>query len=210
MTTVLLIHGGLGEDMNADRFWHRPGVVTALRRHGVDVVAPDRLRRPTDWTAEADHLTTLLPGHPVTVVAGSNGCSAAVRLALAAPGRVARLLLAWPATAGDPRVDHHDRRGLTDRGTDPAVIDSMLTGQTLRGVTDDELAAVTAPVGVLASIPANPFHQRRTVDALMVILPTAVELPGCPEPPHPAFPAHAGRFVHTVVEFGNLSGAARS
>lgn len=28
--TLLLIHGGLGEDMDAEQFWHRPGIFAAL------------------------------------------------------------------------------------------------------------------------------------------------------------------------------------
>ncbi len=56
--------------------------------------------------------------------------------------RVARLLLAWPATAGDPAVD-----------------------------------------------------------ALRGLLPHADELPGCPEPPRPDFPAHLDRFLTTVTAF---------
>ncbi|WP_436533037.1 alpha/beta hydrolase [Actinoplanes sp. HUAS TT8] len=201
MTTVLLVHGGLWEEMDAERFWHRPGIVAGLQRHGVGVLAPDRLRRPRSWTAEAQHLAALLPEHPVTVVAGSNGCSAAVRLALAAPERVERLLLAWPATAGDPRVDTRTRLGLAQLGAEPDVLDALLNGGTLRGVTDDELASVAVPVGVLPSVPENPFHQRRTVDALLRLVPTAVALPGCPEPPHPAFPPHTEALVRTVAAF---------
>ena len=201
MTTVLLIHGGLWEEMNAERFWHRPGIVAGLQHHGVHVLSPDRLRRPQSWTSEAQHLTRLLPDHPVTIVAGSNGCSAAIRLILTEPERVERLLLAWPATAGDSRVDTRTRLGLAELGANPHILDALLNGQTLRGTTDDELACITKPIGVLPSTPENPSHQRRTVDALLHILPTAVELPGCPEPPRPAFPPHADSFVRTVVRF---------
>lgn len=201
MTTVLLIHGGLWEEMNADRFWHQPGIVSGLQRHGVHVLSPDRLRRPQSWTSEAQHLAIQLPDHPVIIVAGSNGCSAAIRLTITAPERVERLLLAWPATAGDPQVDTRTRLGLAALGAKPHVLNTLLNGQTLRGTTDDELASITKPVGVLPSAPENPFHQRRTVDALLHILPTAAELPGCPEPPHPAFPPYADSFVRTVVEF---------
>lgn len=69
------------------------------------------------------------------------------------------------------------------------------------GATDDELASVIKPVGVLPSVPENPSHQRRTADALLRILPNAVQLPGCPEPPHPAFPSHADQLVRTVLKF---------
>jgi pimeloyl-ACP methyl ester carboxylesterase len=126
VTMILLIHGGLWDDaMNADRFWHKPGVVAGLERRGFDVLAPDRMPRPPDWMAEADHLMATNPNRPVAaVVAGSNGCSAAVRLVLARPDRVPRLLLAWPATAGDPEVDAEIRFGLAELGEPDSAIDT--------------------------------------------------------------------------------------
>ena len=42
---VLLIHGGLAESMDAERFWVRPGIVNALAQAGFVVAAPDRVRR---------------------------------------------------------------------------------------------------------------------------------------------------------------------
>src|SRR5215207_6095672 len=102
---MVLVHGGLWEDMDAERFWVRPGVVAGLAAAGVDVSAPDRWPRPDSWAAEVRHLLPLLPEDSVTLVAGSNGCSVAARLAVDHPHRVLRLVLAWPATAGDPRVD---------------------------------------------------------------------------------------------------------
>ena len=33
--TVVLVHGGLWEDMDAERFWVRPGIVAALEARGV-------------------------------------------------------------------------------------------------------------------------------------------------------------------------------
>jgi hypothetical protein len=201
VTTVLLIHGGLWEDMNAERFWREPGIVAGLQRHDIHVLAPDRAQRAPNWASEAQHLTAMLPDQPVTVIAGSNGCSAAVRLALTEPERIERLLLAWPATAGDPQIDTRIRLGLTELGAQPHILDALLAGQTLRGTTDDELASINKPVGVLPSTPENPFHQRRTIDALLRILPQTVELPGCPEPPHPTFPPHAESFVNTAISF---------
>ncbi len=201
MTTALLIHGGLWDDMDAERFWRKPGIVAGLQRHGVHVLSPDRIHRAPSWTSEAEHLTTSLPDHPVTVIAGSNGCSAAIRLTLARPERVERLLLAWPATARDSDVDARTRRGLTELGAPPHIVDTLLTGQTLRGATDDELATISQPVGVFPSVPENAFHQRCTVDALLRAVPQAVELPGCPEPPHPDFPSHAESFIHTATRF---------
>src|SRR3954464_14601967 len=130
MTTLFLVHGGLwDEPMDAQRFWHRPGIVDGLERRGFAVRCPDRLRRPDSWTAEAEPLAVALvdpagPGGsgalggrvapsrsvaPVVVLAGSNGCSAAVRLAVDRPDLVDALLLAWPATAGDPAIDEPTR-----------------------------------------------------------------------------------------------------
>jgi pimeloyl-ACP methyl ester carboxylesterase len=201
LTTVLLIHGGLWEDMDARRFWHQPGIVAGLTRHGVEVLAPDRRHRAPDWAAETAHIAAALPDRPVTVLAGSNGCSVAVRLALARPGSVERLLLAWPVTAGDPGVDARTRNGMAERGAPPRVIDALLAGQTVRGSTDAELAGVTQPVGLLPSVPENPLHQRRTIDALHRLLPHSVVLAGCPEPPRPDFLPHAEAFVRTAVGF---------
>lgn len=199
--STLLIHGGLWEDMNADQFWRQPGIVAGLHRLGIDVLAPDRLRHPSSWAAEVDHLAAGLPDRPVTVVGASNGCTVAARLALVRPERVDRLVLAWPATAADPAVDARVRDRLTSLGAPAEVVDTLLAGQTLRGVADHELAALTIPVGVLPSVPANPVHQRATVDALLCLLPRAVELPGCPEPPRPEFPPHLDTLVATLAGF---------
>lgn len=201
MAAVLLVHGGLWEPMDADRFWVRPGVVDALRARGLSVSAPDRPRRPDTWYAEAEHLAASLPDGPVVVVAGSNGCSVGVRLAVALPGRVRGLVLAWPATAGDPRVDGLARAGMAGQGAAPATVDGLLAGGLLRGVDDAELAAVRVPVAVLPAVPENPFHLRSTVDGLLRAVPGAVELPGCPEPPRPEFAAHLAAFCDAVAGF---------
>jgi pimeloyl-ACP methyl ester carboxylesterase len=201
---LFLVHGGLwDEPMDAQRFWHRPGIVDGLERRGFAVRSPDRLRRPDSWTAEADHLAATLAG-PVVVVAGSNGCSAAVRLALARPDLVDGLLLAWPATAGDPAIDEPTRAALTEAGARPDVIDAMLAGGILRGVSDDELAGLARPVGVLPSEPDNPTHQRSTADALRHRLAAPVDLPGCPEPPRPGFAARRDDFLDAVTSFAAL------
>ena len=55
-SVMVLVHGGLWEDMDAERFWVRPGVVAGLAGAGVEVVAPDRLPRPDSWAAEVRHL----------------------------------------------------------------------------------------------------------------------------------------------------------
>ena len=212
MTTLLLIHGGLWEEgMDAARFWRQPGIVAALERRGFGVLAPDREYRAASWASEASHLAAALPGaltavppaelagSPVTVVAASNGCSAAIRLALSRPGAVSGLILAWPGPAGDPVVDGHDRAALRALGAPDKVIEALLSGQTLRGVTDEELGGLGMPVGVLPSAPANPFHPASVVGALLGVLPGASELPGCPEPPRPEFPPHLEAFADTVA-----------
>jgi pimeloyl-ACP methyl ester carboxylesterase len=201
MATLLLIHGGLWEDMDAARFWADPGITAGLKRRGLEVTAPDRLRQAPDWAAEAAHLRPALAGPPTVILAGSNGCSVAARAALDFPGTVARLLLAWPATADDPVIDSRERARLTGLGASSQVADALLAGQTLRGLTDTELASLTIPVGVLPSVPANPFHQRHTADALLSVLPQAEELPGCPEPPRSEFPPHLEAFLDTVTAF---------
>ncbi|MFC4058923.1 alpha/beta fold hydrolase [Planomonospora corallina] len=200
--TLVLVHGGLWEDgMDAERFWTEPGVTDALRERGLAVYTPDRLPRPPGWQAEVAHLERLLPGGSFTLLAGSNGCSAAVRLALVHPGRVAKLILAWPATCGDADVDRRTCTALTAQGASEATIEALLAGQTLRGVTDAELAGLRLPVAVAPSIP-NPFHQRRTAEALLALIPGVVELaPPTPEPPRPEFPAHLEAFVSAVLAF---------
>lgn len=202
MATLLLVHGGLWEaGMDADRFWGQPGIVAGLEQRGFDVLAPDRQHQAPDWAAEASHLASVLPGRPVTVLAGSNGCSAATRLALDFPGAVAALLLAWPATAHDPAVDAHDRGRLAELGAPDEVIRALLGGQTLRGLTDEELAGLPMPVGVVPSAITNAFHQRHSVDALLKLVPGAVELPGCPESPRPEFPPYLESFANAVAAF---------
>src|SRR5829696_1014176 len=176
-SVMVLVHGGLWEDMDAERFWVRAGVVAGLAGAGVEVVAPDRLPRPDSWAAEVRHLLGVLPEVPLTVVAGSNGCSVAVRLAVDHPDRVQRLVLAWPATAGDPRLDAWSRR--------QGVPEGMLVGETLRGVADAELAELQMPVAIVPG--DNLFHQRRTIEALLRVVRGSVELSACPEPPRPEF-----------------------
>lgn len=197
----MLIHGGLWQEMDADGSWTRPGVVAGLRAHGHVVLAPNRLRRPPDWAAEVDYLLPLLPDRPLMVVAGSNGCSVAARLALADPERVERLLLAWPATAGDAESNRRAREHLASLGAPEATIEALLGGETLRGVRDEELAGLRLRVGVLPSMPSNVSHQRRTIDALLRLLPSAEELPACAETPHPAFAQYLPGMLATVHEF---------
>ncbi len=210
--SVLLVHGGLWDGTDAELFWYRPGIVDGLERAGLSVVAPDRLRRPVSWGEEVSAFGRVLAGEsePVTLVGASNGCSVAVLLAMAYPEAVGRLLLAWPATGDDVEGKARARAGMLERGASGAVADGLLAGETLRGVTDAELVSLGEyrgpwqpglPVGVLPSVPENPSHQRKTVDALLRLMPSAVELPGSPEPPRPDFAPYRDRLVATLGAF---------
>jgi pimeloyl-ACP methyl ester carboxylesterase len=201
MSTLFLIHGGLWDPMNADRFWHAPGIVTGLEARGFTVLAPDRPLTPDSWSEEVAVLRRLLPEEPVVVVGASNGCSVAARLAVAHPQSVERLILAWPATGADPVANDRARAGLISRGAPEAVADELLAAETLRGVRDDELAQLGIPVAVLPSLPENPSHQRRTVDALLALIPGSRELSGCPEPPTPHFPTHKNELIASLAAF---------
>jgi pimeloyl-ACP methyl ester carboxylesterase len=221
---VLLIHGGLWEDTRADFFWRRTGVADGLERRGFTVIAPDRLRRAADWTAEARHIagaaglagrnglgapsgTGAVPhagtgaARGLTVVGGSFGCSAAVRLALDFPGTVGRLVLAWPASLGDQFTTIRIRAGLSRQGARGPVLDALLGAGTLPGTTDADLGTLDIPVGVVPAVPPDPLHPRSAVDALLRLLPSAVELPGCPEAPRPEFTASREAFLDAVTNF---------
>jgi pimeloyl-ACP methyl ester carboxylesterase len=207
MPTLLLIHGGLWEDIGADWFWRRPGILAGFERLGFTVVAPDRLRRPASWAADAEHVLAAVPGgEPVTVVGGSFGCSVAVRLALDSPGRVSRMVLAWPASLGDQFAAIRMRASLARLGAPARVLNALLGSETLPSATDEELGTIAAPVGVIPALPPDPVHPRGTVDALLRLLPSATELPGCPEAPRPEFPPHLESFLASVAGFAGSPG----
>ena len=167
---VVLVHGGLPhEGMNAQQFWLDTGVVAALVVAGADVAAPDRMPDPADWRDEAAHLAAFLETG-ATVIAGSNGCSAALRLALDHPELVGRLALCWPATAETGIV---------------------------RGVTDDELGRLAVPTLIVPSHPENPGHRRVTVEQLATLIPRAELTRGCREPLDPSF--DCAEFIDQVV-----------
>src|SRR4051812_1411598 len=99
--SLLLVHGGLWDAMDADGFWGTTGITAgltaALTRDSVErmeVLAPDRPLQAGGWDVEVaalgEHLAKR-PG-PVRIVGASNGCSVAVLLALRFPERVDRLL----------------------------------------------------------------------------------------------------------------------
>jgi pimeloyl-ACP methyl ester carboxylesterase len=207
MPTLLLIHGGLWEDIGADWFWRRPGILAGFERLGFTVVAPDRLRRPASWAADAERVLAAVPGgEPVTVVGGSFGCSVAVRLALDSPGRVSRMVLAWPASIGDQFAAIRMRASLARLGAPARVLNALLGSETLPSATDADLGTIAAPVGVIPAVPPGPFHPRGPVDALLRLLPSATELPGCPEAPRPEFRPHLESFLASVAGFAGSPG----
>lgn len=202
MNSLILVHGGLWDDMTADRFWGQPGIVAGLAERGLHVLAPARPYRAPSWAEEAQALADEVPrADSVSVLAGSNGCSAAVRFALAEPGRVDALILAWPPVAGDPEVDEWQRQTFLDGGATDAVIEDLLAGETLRGVTDAELATLRMRTAIMPSSVDGRIHPHRTADALCERIPGAVRLRACPESPRPTFPAHRNEFLDAVTEF---------
>jgi pimeloyl-ACP methyl ester carboxylesterase len=186
---VLLIHGGLAEDIGADQFWVRPGIVAALQALGWIVVAPDRNTTPSSWSNAAAEIAQFV-GEACTVVAASNGVSVALRMAIDQPRLVARLALLWPATAGDDAVDQMV----------PWSAAHLLAGDTVRGLSDAELAGIMVPVAVMATDVPNMFHQYRTVDRLVDLMPLAVRLDErFPESPSPDFIGRLDEFTAVLV-----------
>lgn len=104
---------GLHERMDARRFWVAPGVAGSVAAAGYRVLLPDRRWSGAATTGPVSEHTWALEGAdlgavprhagaaPALVVAGSNGCSAALRLALDQPELVAGLVLAWPPLRED-------------------------------------------------------------------------------------------------------------
>lgn len=201
VTPVVLLPGGLYEDMDAVRFWKEPGVVSALESHGLEVLLVDRLPRPTSWEEDAAAVAAKIAdagGEGASVVAGSNGCSTAVRLAIDHPHLVSRLALCWPATAGDEQVDARARSAIASQ-EGAAVADRLLTGDTLRGVADAELGQLSVPALIIPAEPENPAHRHATAFALSELLPESHVAPGCPESPRSEFGSFREAFVETLI-----------
>jgi pimeloyl-ACP methyl ester carboxylesterase len=107
---VLLIHGGLFDPIDGKHFWELPGVVDQLLTLGYRALVPDRRysRGQTttpfevySWEKEAADFAAVLHAatiESVSLVAGSNGCSAAIRFAVAYPSLIRSLVLCWPVT----------------------------------------------------------------------------------------------------------------
>lgn len=106
---ILLIHGGLCDAMQGELFWGRPGIVEDLLTCGYRVLVPDRRLcggstqttfAAYSWEIDATDMASVVQAaglERVHIVAGSNGCSTAIRLALAYPQMVRSLILCWPA-----------------------------------------------------------------------------------------------------------------
>jgi hypothetical protein len=203
---VLLVHGGLWEDVTADWFWRQTGIADGLERRGIAVLAPDRIKRARSWADEARHLADVVTEHEaggpgLTVLAGSFGCAAAARLALDFPALAGRLVLAWPASIADPFTTIRLRSGLSRQGADGKTLDALIGTGTLPSGTDKELRALNVPTAIVPAVPPTPLHPRSAVDTLLRVLPAAVELPGCPEAPRPEFAAHRDAFLDAVTAF---------
>ncbi len=205
---VVLVHGGLHDDppMTGERFWGASGVVRGLRGRNVTVIVHERPPTPSSWAEEADALTATIvaSGHQrVAVVAGSNGCSVAMRVMLDRPELVARTMLCWPATAGDSVVDDLARVIISDVH-DEAAAEALLAGRPLRGVDATELAQLDGEVVIYPSMPENKMHQRSTVMELLAVVRGAMLVGGSPEPIDDEFFEHCESFVSMVEAFSKV------
>jgi pimeloyl-ACP methyl ester carboxylesterase len=199
---IVLIHGGLNEGMTARKFWIETGVIEAFIRLGYRVWAPDRVRGPGSWAEEARHLAGEMDRmDSAHLLAASNGCSAAARLAVDAPDRIRSLLFCWPATAGDPQIDGRTRRSIIEAGGTQEAADVLLSGEILRGMAETELSALPIPVGIIAADPPDLYHQRKTVDRLLAIIPSVIELGKFPHPFAPGFQEALPSFCRAVGNF---------
>lgn len=186
---ALLIHGGIAERIGADQFWKEPGILSALTDRQWASIAPDRNTCPPSWRDAADEMAEFVD-EPVCVIGGCNGVSVALRLALDHPELVARLVLLWPATCGDPRIDN----------AVPEEATHLLDGDAVRGVGDAELKGIAVPVAIMPSEPENLFHQHHTVERLLRLIPEATRIRGFPESPRPEFAPFLDQFTDTLVE----------
>jgi hypothetical protein len=98
------------------------------------------------------------------------------------------------------------RASLARLGAPARVLNALLGSETLPSATDAELGTVAVPVGVIPAVPPDPFHPRVTVDSLLRLLPSATELPGCPEAPRPEFAPQLESFLASVAGFAGSHG----
>jgi hypothetical protein len=193
---LVLVAGGLYEDIGPEEFWHRPGVTAALCTLGWSVHTPRRARRPRSWHDETatllEAVTVAGGGDAVGLVAASHGCTPALRLALEHPALVAQVVLCWPATGDDPEIDRRALAHLAAAGVDDHLADALLDGELVRGLRPDELGSIDVPVALVPAEPEDAAHQRRTVAALRHALRRAVVGLGTPPSPSPSFGPHLG------------------
>lgn len=205
---VVLVPGGLYDEppVTAQWFWVETGVAPMLRRRNVDVIVHERPSAPRSWAEEADALaaTVQQSGHPqVVLVAGSNGCSAALRLMLDRPELIARTMLCWPATAGHPVIDGLAQTIIADVH-DAAVAADLLAGSPLRGITVGELGSISGEVVIYPSMPESQAHRRSTVTELLSSIPGVMLVGGSPEPFDDAFADFVEGFVDLVEAFSKV------
>ena len=194
---VALIHGGLYDGMTPDRFWRDPGISGGLEAAGFEVHTPARTPRPASWEEEVDHLAGQVPADAL-IVAGSNGCSAAVLLVLRR--RIGTgLVLCWPATSGDREADMAARRLFQMVGVTDDIQDRLLAGDTLRGISDSELEALAIPTCIVPSEPENPTHRSVTAERLGRLISGAVVTRGSPESPAPSFSLHRDALLAQLI-----------
>ena len=206
MLPVVLVHGGLYDGMTSRDFWGETGVLGELKSRHLRVVAPQRPSQPESWDEERRSLLEAIDAagfDRVALVGASNGCSSAVRLAIENSDRVARMMLAWPATAGDPVVDELLHVIISDEA-DEAAARNLLSGETLRGISDAELGELDVPVVVFPSLIEDQVHQRRTLMGILSNVSDSFLVSGSPEPPDDQFPEHLDAFVTMVTEFARV------
>lgn len=205
---VVLVPGGLYDDppVTAQWFWVETGVAPMLQRRKVDVIVHDRPISPKSWEQEASALEATIAGaghDRASLVAGSNGCSVALRLMLDRPDLVARVMLCWPATAGHPVIDGLAHTIISDVHDDAAAT-ALLTGSPIRGVSADELSSIAGEVVIYPSMPESQAHQRSTVTELLSSIPGVMLVGGSPEPFDDSFADFVEGFVDLVEAFSKV------
>ncbi len=192
--------------MTAVMFWTASGVTPALDHHRVSHAAENRPDAPASWNEEASALADIVQANgwsQAAVVAASNGCSAALRLAIDRPDLVARLVLAWPATAAEIVSDTLARTQIDELGPAGAS-DALLAGATIRGVSDAEIASIDVDTVIWPSMPENQLHQGSTVTALVGLLQRPLLMGGSPDPGHKQFPGFLDAFVSMLIDVSIL------
>ncbi len=199
---VVLVHGGLYEGADPGMFWGQTGIGAGLTSAGFRVLAPTRPEAPRSWEAERDALIVAIGQRsrdPVSIVAASNGCSAALRAIVDMPDLASRLVLCWPTTAGDPEFDSEARQRIL-KHVGHSTADRLLAGETIRGLLDSELERVGIPVTIVPSEPDDPFHRQETVARLKRLLPDVRVTEPTPPARQPSFRHHRSRFIAMVVD----------